>query len=269
MDRVGPPLIFRRLASYKLSNSKFSRFSNQHGYPLAEQYAAVGVAQFDIVIAWPEGEFLGFLNFVSETAVYVDIRILAVCLDLHISKVLRHVLGFVRVRIWIVEEWVKNPNWFNEDYSIPRLLSSGGLRWRGLCGRKRSFLCGWCFRCCRGRRLLCPRSRAYQQRSHRQRQQHLPKRSHNASFLWHSGVAGLANPGLLWSCVPRYWDAPPVALAASVNLCNEMTYLSSNESRHSCNAADLGMAGKGTLSCKWASEIQSLSFSANYSRVRR
>jgi hypothetical protein len=88
---------------------QFGRLADDDGYAFFVDRATVGIAQFDIVVAGPKRVFLGLRDLVRKTAVDEDRRILAIRLNLHESEVRGHVIGRIRVRVRIGEEWVEDP----------------------------------------------------------------------------------------------------------------------------------------------------------------
>src|SRR5205809_7285248 len=65
------------------------------------------IAQLDIVVTGSKREFLGLLDLVCKAAIDVDRGVLAIRLDLDVSKIRGHVVGLIRVRIRVGEKWVE------------------------------------------------------------------------------------------------------------------------------------------------------------------
>src|SRR5438132_7494880 len=146
--RAGHALItHRKIRWHSSQRAKFGSFTNSYRYLLSIQRTTIRIAQLDIVVTGSKREFLGLLDLVCKAAIDVDRGVLAIRLDLDVSKIRRHVVGLIRVRIRVGEKWVENSNWLNYHHTLLYWLL---CHWRGFWG--------W-GRC----RLLRNRHRAYKQ----------------------------------------------------------------------------------------------------------
>ena len=76
-----------------LAGAKFGSFTNSYRYLLSIQRTTIRIAQLDIVVTGSKREFLGLLDLICKAAIDVDRGILAIRLDLDVSKIRGHVVG--------------------------------------------------------------------------------------------------------------------------------------------------------------------------------
>src|SRR6266566_7546965 len=113
-----------------LASAKFGCFTNSYRYLLSVQRTTIRIAQLDVVVTGSKREFLGLLDLVGKAAIDVDRGIFVIRLDLDVSKIRRHVVGLIRVRIRVGEKWVENSNWLNHHHTRLRwLFCSWRRRW--------------------------------------------------------------------------------------------------------------------------------------------
>ena len=101
-----------------LASAKFGSFTNSYRYLLSIKRTTIRIAQLDIVVTGSKREFLGLLDLVCKAAIDVDRGVLAIRLDLDVSKIRGHVVGLIRVRIRVGEKWVENSNWLNHHHAL-------------------------------------------------------------------------------------------------------------------------------------------------------
>src|SRR5438445_7318969 len=142
--RAGHALItHRKIRWHSSQRAKFGSFTNSYRYLLSIQRTTIRIAQLDIVVTGSKREFLGLLDLVCKAAIDVDRGVLAIRLDLDVSKIRGHVVGLIRVRIRVGEKWVENSNWLNYHHTLLYWLL---CHWRGLWGWRRCRLLRNCHR---------------------------------------------------------------------------------------------------------------------------
>src|SRR5437588_13050183 len=142
--RAGHALItHRKIRWHSSQRAKFGSFTNSYRYLLSIQRTTIRIAQLDIVVTGSKREFLGLLDLVCKAAIDVDRGVLAIRLDLDVSKIRRHVVGLIRVRIRVGEKWVENSNWLNNHHALLYWLLG---HWRGFWGWRRCRLLRNCHR---------------------------------------------------------------------------------------------------------------------------
>src|SRR5438445_11002209 len=92
--RAGHALItHRKIRWHSSQRAKFGSFTNSYRYLLSIQRTTIRIAQLDIVVTGSKREFLGLLDLICKAAIDVDRGILAIRLDLDVSKIRGHVVG--------------------------------------------------------------------------------------------------------------------------------------------------------------------------------